>query len=117
MNKGSYFPNKSISIEEYKKYLSLTNPQKNKRKSPEEDLHRQCIEWVSLMEKSNPILISMTHVPNGGKRPNGEAGKLKAMGVKPGFPDLFLPKKNLNWQGLAIELKSPVGVMSTAQSN
>jgi len=60
-------------------------------------------------------LAWMIHVPNGGKRPRGEAGKLKAMGAKPGFPDLFLPKVCSGWTGLAIELKSPTGRLSAAQ--
>nr|WP_241839296.1 VRR-NUC domain-containing protein [Rhodoferax antarcticus] len=86
-----------------------------RRKTPEEDLHRQCVQWVELMAHAHPILAWMLHVPNGGKRPHGEAGKLKAMGAKPGFPDLFLPKVCSGFTGLAIELKSPTGRLSEAQ--
>ena len=86
-----------------------------KRKSPEEDLHRACIEWAQRHEKRYPLLERLVHVPNGGKRSKGEAGKLKAMGTKPGYPDLTLPKRNAVWFGLAIELKSPTGVVSTDQ--
>lgn len=59
----------------------------------------------------------MFHVPNGGLRNKREAGKLKAMGVKAGVPDVWLPApkpyeidgyKELAY-GLAIELKKTKG--------
>lgn len=54
------------------------------------------------------------HIPNGGKRTKGEAGKLKAQGCKPGVPDIMIftkPKalKYCNINGLAIELKRASG--------
>lgn len=33
----------------------------------------------------------MYHIPNGGKRGKAEAGRFRAMGVKSGVPDIFLP--------------------------
>lgn len=33
----------------------------------------------------------MYHVPNGGKRSKSEAARFRAMGVKAGVPDIFLP--------------------------
>ena len=53
------------------------------------------------------------HVPNGGQRHGAVAGKLKAQGVKPGVPDIFIL-----YQGKVffIELKSSAGVLSDAQS-
>ena len=50
-----------------------------RRASPEEDLHRQVFGWIFAMQTANPILGYMMHVPNGGARSKGEAGKLKAM--------------------------------------
>ena len=44
-------------------------------------------------------------VPNGGKRDIKSAARLKATGVKPGVPDLFLPIKRGLFSGLWIELK------------
>jgi len=90
---------------------------KIKRASPEEDLHRDCMEWVLRCTGRHPILRWMLHVPNGGKRPKGEAGKLKAMGTKPGYPDLTLPRRHTRWHGLAIELKSPTGSVSPDQKD
>ena len=107
----------SINIDQYKKIIATGGNVsiKKKRASPEEDLHRVCFEWVELSSGKYPILRWMVHVPNGGKRPRGEAGKLKAMGTKPGYPDLTLPRPCGHWRGLAIELKSPVGVLSASQ--
>lgn len=50
-----------------------------------------CVEWIDLMLPLYPVLEWIIHVPNGGKLPRGLAGKLKAMGVKKGVPDILLP--------------------------
>lgn len=61
------------------------------------------------------------HIPNGGTRNKAEAGKLKAMGVKAGVPDIFLPVPRGPYHGLFVELKRPadrgksVGIVSEAQ--
>ena len=44
------------------------------------------------MPKAANIELSlMYHIPNGGKRGKAEAGRFRAMGVKSGVPDIFLP--------------------------
>jgi len=43
------------------------------------------------------------------------ARKLKALGTKPGIPDLFLPLPLGPFSGLWVELKSARGTLSTAQ--
>jgi hypothetical protein len=43
-------------------------------------------------------------IPNGGSRSKASAGRLKAEGVVPGIPDLFIPAK-----GLWIEMKRVKG--------
>lgn len=86
-----------------------------KRAAPEEDLQRACMDWVFLNTARYPKLKFMVHVPNGGKRPKGEAGKLKAMGCRAGYPDLTLPRRHLRYFGLAMELKSPTGSVSAEQ--
>lgn len=43
--------------------------------------------------------------PNGGRRNKAEAAKLKAMGVRKGIPDLFLPIPRQGYHGLYIETK------------
>lgn len=47
------------------------------------------------------------HIPNGGSRHKAEAGKLRAMGVKRGVPDICLPVRRGKFAGLWIELKKP----------
>lgn len=44
-------------------------------------------------------------IPNGGKRSAATAGRLKATGVKAGFPDVGLPVALGGFHGLFIELK------------
>lgn len=85
------------------------------RQAPEEALHRACFEWVELVQPQHPILRWLFHCPSGGKRPRGEAGKLKGMGTKPGVPDFLLPRRHRQWAGLAIELKSDTGRLSLDQ--
>lgn len=63
-----------------------------------------------------PELKWLFHIPNGGSRHIAEAGKLKAMGVKSGVPDIFLPIGRNGFKGLWIELKKPVkGIVSKEQ--
>jgi hypothetical protein len=71
----------------------------------EDDLQISCFQWIELMRPAHPILEWIIHVPNGGKRPRGAAGRLKAMGVKPGVLDVLLPLPFNGWSGLAIEMK------------
>lgn len=106
----------SIDLTAYRKLLAEgANPRVRRRAHPEEDLQRACFDWLGLIAPKNPILRWAFHYPAGGKRPKGEAGKLKAMGTKPGVPDVMLPRPWLGWQGLAIELKSATGTVSDDQ--
>jgi hypothetical protein len=110
----------TMSAAEYRAYMSVSGterPPAAKRASPEEDLQRICVEYVEALSRKYPILEYLFHPANGGKRPKGEAGKMKALGVKTGVPDLMLPfpSPNRKWQGLALELKSPEGKMTEDQ--
>lgn len=55
-------------------------------------------------------------IPNGGHRSKPVAAKLKAEGVKPGVPDLFLPIAAHGFHGLWIELKAEGGRLSKEQA-
>lgn len=65
--------------------------------------------WCALNLATYPELRWLYHCPNGGSRDKREAAKLKAMGTKPGVPDLMLPIKRAGYSGLYIELKKLKG--------
>lgn len=63
-----------------------------------------------------PQLKWLHHSANGGKRSAFTGAQMKALGVKPGFPDLILPVKTSISTGLVIEMKSAKGKLSAEQS-
>lgn len=77
---------------------------------PEQALQKSVIQYLDTVL---PATAWAFHVPNGGGRSKIEAGILKAMGVRPGIPDLCIV-----WQGRAhwIELKAGKGKPSDAQN-
>lgn len=93
--------------------MKSPNPQIRKQITPEqlassgtedgEQLALFC--WIALNINQYPDLKWLHHSPNGGSRHKAEAAKLKAMGVKSGFPDLILILKRGKFNGLCIELK------------
>ena len=73
------------------------------------------MEWAMIYKGIYPELDLLFHIPNGGKRNVIEATRFKAMGVKPGVPDLFLPVPKHGKHGLFIELKAKGGKLSENQ--
>ena len=67
------------------------------------------------MREIAPALRWMFHTPNGGKRDAITGGQIRALGVKPGVPDLLMPTVSGQDCGLALEFKSAVGRMSPEQ--
>lgn len=67
----------------------------------------QCalFQWAEMMSRKHPELSLLYHIPNGGARSKGTAGRLKAEGVKSGVPDLCLPVARGKYHGLYIEMK------------
>ncbi len=59
--------------------------------------------WARQWEEYEPALSLLHHIPNEGERSNGAL--LKAMGLKRGVPDLFLPATCGGAHGLYIEMK------------
>ncbi len=65
--------------------------------------------WAELNMGRFPELKLMHHIPNGGKRSKSEASRFRAMGVKAGVSDIFLPVSRGGYHGLYIELKAKDG--------
>lgn len=75
----------------------------------EDEEQMTLIRWAALAAGQHPELRLLFHIPNGGSRGKAEAGRFRAMGVKSGVPDLFLPVARGPWHGLFIELKQTKG--------
>jgi hypothetical protein len=80
------------------------------------------IAWRDIHKRKHPVLDLLIHIPNGGKRNPREAARLKAMGVKPGVSDYFLPvtmwKDSFGfgtYNGLWLEMKVKGGQFSASQ--
>ena len=69
----------------------------------EDTLQKSCVQWFDLQYRH--FSWALFHVPNGGQRNRVEAAKFKAMGVRPGVPDLLLILPRHGYSYLAMELK------------
>lgn len=96
-----------------------TRPRSAPRKTirGEEIEQARVIKWSHKVEVRSlmPALRWLHHSPNGGKRDALAGAQMKALGVKPGFPDLILPVGSGLAPGLVIEMKSDTGSTSTTQ--
>lgn len=73
------------------------------------------INWVRANQDAYPELALLFAIPNGGARDKATGYKLKAEGVLPGVPDIFLPAARKGFHGLFIELKNCTGKLSKEQ--
>lgn len=79
-------------------------------KTPSEHTEQAALfEWACLNSKAIPELNLLAAVPNGGHRQKAVAGKMKAEGVKAGFPDIIFPVARGGFHGLFVEMKAPMG--------
>src|SRR4051812_25035629 len=62
---------------------------------------------TATIREAYPELRWLFAIPNGGFRTKAGAGKLRAMGVKAGVPDMCLPIRRGEFGALFIELKKP----------
>jgi hypothetical protein len=86
--------------------------------SPTEDVEQiGLFELLEMQRCMWPELSLAYHVPNGGKRGKAEAGRLKAMGVKAGVPDVALPVPRRGYAGMYVEMKRTNGRDSDVRGN
>lgn len=83
---------------------------KRKKSRDEEILQRSLVEYLRLVADKDCIWL---HIPNGEARSKATGGRLKAMGLLAGAPDLMflLPDASVCF----LELKRPGGTSSAAQ--
>ncbi len=62
-------------------------------------------EQIAVVEYCDLLHIPVVHIPNEGKRSVSYAAILKSMGLRSGFPDLFVPRARGGYHGLFIEMK------------
>lgn len=67
--------------------------------SSEDDEQEAVVEYCDLLH------IPIVHIPNEGKRSLSYAARMKRMGLRSGFPDLFVPLAIGGYHGLFIEMK------------
>ncbi len=80
-----------------------------RRKHPEDSLH---IAVAQFLDAALPHDACWTTVEHGGKRTKAEAGKLKAKGLKPGWPDVQIVYRQ---RLICFELKASGGTLSPEQ--
>jgi hypothetical protein len=86
------------------------------RAKPRDIEHQHQCALVRYVEAQYPGLAAvMTAVPHGGARHKATAGKLKAEGVRAGYPDLLFDLPRGGFHGLRIEMKAPKGRTSPSQ--
>lgn len=62
-------------------------------------------EQITVMQYCELKHIIAVHIPNESKRSVAYGAKMKRMGLRKGFPDIFIPTARKGFYGLFIELK------------
>lgn len=66
-------------------------------------------EQIKVIEYCDLLGIPIAHIPNEGKRSKSYGARLKRMGLRKGFPDLFITRARGKYHGLFIEMKYDQG--------
>ena len=86
-------------------------------KTSEHDEQAALIQWTHTVARYVPEILLLHAIPNGGKRELITAQRLRAEGVKPGVPDLFLPVPRYGKHGLYLEMKGSKRQPSSIQQH
>jgi hypothetical protein len=75
--------------------------------------------WVKKYRRTQEQLHLVFAIPNGGFRHKAVAARMKAEGVEPGIPDIFVSVPKDGFSGMYIEMKStdPKAKLSAAQED
>ena len=94
----------------------MENQMASKRSDPEHIEQVAFFEWLATKHKKLSFLYKlMFAVPNGGGRSKGEAGRLKAEGVKSGVSDVILLYPAREFSYLCLEFKAGKNKQSKEQ--
>lgn len=81
----------------------------------ENQIQADYFRWCGIMSRKHPELELAFHIPNGSYKSVAARMIFKAIGLKPGVPDVFLPVPNDQYHGLWIEFKTKKGRVSDYQ--
>lgn len=84
-------------------------------KHAESNEQQALFQWSKLSQGKYPELALLHSIPNGGKRNQLEAIRLKKEGALAGVSDIFLPVARGSYHGLYLELKVKGGKLSDHQ--
>ena len=87
--------------------------QRRHHRDIEHQIQCSCVQWFRLQYPK--YRHNLFAVPNGGRRDETTAGKLKAEGVLAGVADLILLKRNDHYGALLIEMKTRSGHQAESQ--
>lgn len=79
--------------------------EKPKAKKTAQPLTTEDDEQIAVMQYCELKHIVAVHIPNESKRSIAYGAKMKRMGLRKGFPDIFIPTARQGFYGLFIELK------------
>lgn len=84
-------------------------------KKPEHELQVAIVTRSMALATRHPEILLLHAIPNGDFRGWGVGVKLKAEGVIPGVPDLFMPVARSGFHGFYLELKRSGGKVRDEQ--
>lgn len=96
---------------ELDEYLALQNKRRKPHRMQEEQDQMSLVSWINM---TYPDII-FTSALGGIKTTIGQAVKLKRLGYRKSWPDLFFAEPRKGFHGLFIELKSTGGKPSEGQ--
>ena len=96
---------------ELKDYLALQNKRRKPHKQEESQIQMELVNWL---QRTYPDVI-FTSALGGIKTTIGQAVKLKRLGYRKHWPDLFLAAPRKRFLGMMVELKKPKGTVDPGQ--